>query len=79
VAFVVYGREDMRTDFASLKDGDRITLIPNGLNPLHKKPIASTFQGGYFYCDGSKPEDGPDYYLRDVSQYNQGFDLIDSA
>lgn len=63
----------MRTDFENLEDGARITLHPNSENPLHKKPVAATYSGGYFYCDGSDPADGPDYYFRDVSAYNRGF------
>lgn len=65
----------MRTDIENLKDGDRVKLHPNADNPLHKKPIAATFQGGYFHCDGSDPMNGPDYYWRDVLQYNEGFEL----
>lgn len=66
----------MRTDIERLQDGDRVTLFPNSLNPLHKKPVTATFAGGYFYCDGSKPEDGPDYYWRDVLEFNDGFEAI---
>ena len=66
----------MRTDFESLQDGDRMMLYPNGANPIHKHPTAATYSGGYFYCDGSNPMDGPDYYFRDVSTYNAGFDLL---
>jgi hypothetical protein len=68
----------VRTDFENLQDGDRITLIPNGFNPLHKKPITATHSSGYFYCDGSDPENGPDYYFRDVSDYNAGFVKIEN-
>lgn len=64
----------MRTDFENLKDGERITLIPNASNPLHKKPVQTTHQSGFFHCDGSNPEDGPDYYFGDVRTYNDGFD-----
>lgn len=63
----------MRTDWESLADDDRIVLHPNTNNPLHKKPIKATHQSGYFYCDGSNPMDGPDYYLGDVAGYNDGF------
>ena len=53
-----------------LEDGEQVILYPNADNPLHKQPIRATHQGGYFYCDGSKPEDGPDYYFGDVLRYN---------
>ena len=66
------GRE-MRTDFENLADGARVILHPNSSNPLHNTPITATYQAGYFYCDGSDPRDGPDYYWRDVLQYNDGF------
>lgn len=63
----------LRTDFDNLADGDRVTLHPNSNNPLHKKPITATYSCGYFWCDGSDPMDGPDYYLGDVLAYNDGF------
>ena len=63
----------MRTDFENLTDGDAITLHPNASNPLHKKPVKATYADGYFYCEGSPPEEGPDYYFGDVLQYNDGF------
>jgi hypothetical protein len=64
----------MRTDIENLKDGDRVVLHPNSLNQLHKRPISATFQAGYFYCDGSNAIDGPDYYWRDVLEFNDGFE-----
>jgi len=64
----------LRTDFQNLRDGQSVTLYPNAANPLHKKPVRATYSQGYFYCDGSKPEDGPDYYFRDVGAYNDGFE-----
>ncbi len=63
----------MRTDFECLADGDSVTLHPNPDNPLQKKPVSATFQSGYFYCDGTPPEEGPDYYFGDVLRWNQGF------
>ena len=54
----------------SLMDGDRVTLYPNATNPLHKRPVAAHFSGGYFYCDGTEPADGPDYYFGDVLTFN---------
>lgn len=63
----------IRTDFETINDGDRIVLHPNDDNPIHKDKVTATFINGYFYCDGSKAEDGPDYYWRDVSIYNNGF------
>ncbi len=64
----------MRQDFRNLNDGDRITLFPLPDNPLHDKPVRASFYGGYFYCDDSIPEDGPDYYLGDVLRYNEGYE-----
>lgn len=63
----------MRTDFENLRDGDAVTLFPNSSNPLHKKPVTAVFSSGYFFCEGSNPADGPDYYLGDVLAYNDGF------
>lgn len=58
-------------DLRDLEDGARVRLIPNAMNPLHKKPIFAVYSGGYFYCDGSDPLNGPDYYFRDVFSYNE--------
>ena len=63
----------MRTDFDNLQDGDLVTLHPNAANPLHRKPIEAMYQSGYFYCQGTPPTEGPDYYLGDVLKYNDGF------
>lgn len=63
----------MRQDFDALNDGDRVILFPNATNPLHKKPVHASYLSGFFYCDGTDPLDGPDYYLRDVLAYNEGF------
>lgn len=65
--------QELRTDFETLSDGDRITIYPHSENPLHKWPVKATFQGGYFYCDGTPPEEGPDYYFGDVLTWNDGF------
>jgi hypothetical protein len=64
----------MRTDFENLEDGQRVILYPNASNPLHKRPVTATYQSGYFYCDGTDPTLGPDYYWRDVLVYNDGFE-----
>lgn len=66
----------MRTDFDNLQDGDRVMLFPNNANPLHKRATAATYSSGYFYCDGTNPLDGPDYYWGDVLTYNNGFEII---
>lgn len=63
----------MRTDFENLSNGDQITLHPLPNNPLHKKPVKATYQSGYFYCEGTDPTEGPDYYFRDFLQFNEGF------
>lgn len=54
----------MRQDFENLNDGDRIVLYPNGTNPLHKRPVTATFQDGYFYCDGTNPNEGAGLLFR---------------
>ena len=66
----------MRTDWESLDNGARITLFPLPNNPLHGGPVKATYQSGYFYCDGTDPTLGPDYYFRDVLEYNEGFTLM---
>ena len=66
---------DMR-DVNELNDGDRVRLTPNAANPLHKKPVVATYSGGYFYCDGTSPMDGPDYYFGDVLAYNDRMELV---
>lgn len=65
-------------DLNNVDDGTRVKLTPNDMNPLHSKPVMATFSGGYFMCDGSDPECGPDYYWRDVFQYNDTIE-IDTA
>lgn len=63
----------MRTDFENIEDGAEITLHPLPGNPIHKKPVLATYASGYFYCQGTRPEDGPDYYFGDVLRYVAGF------
>lgn len=62
-----------RTDFEALDDGAEIILHPLPGNPLHKKPVKAIMSGGYFYCEGTNPTDGPDYYFGDVLRYCEGF------
>lgn len=63
----------MRQDIENLANGEEVTLHPNSSNPIHSKPVKATFSDGYFFCEGTNPEEGPDYYWRDVFQYNKGF------
>jgi hypothetical protein len=63
-------------DWSKLRDGDRIILHPNLENPLHSEPIKATFSDGYFYCEGSRPSEGPDFYWNDVHLYNTHFEYI---
>lgn len=65
----------MRTDFENIENYTRVTLYPNSANPLHKKPVQAFFSSGYFYCDGSSPADGPDYYFGDVLKFHDGFEV----
>lgn len=67
----------MRTDFENLEDGDRVVLHPNESNPLHNSPVKATYVSGYFYCDETNPEKGPDYYFGDAFKYNSGFVAAD--
>lgn len=48
-----------------------IKLYPNENNLLYKKPVILTYQHGYFYS-----KKGPDFYWRDVAEWNNGFELI---
>lgn len=59
-----------------LRNGDRVRLYPSADNPIHKCPVEATFSDGYFFCDGSDPRDGPDYYVRDVLLYNERIEAI---
>ena len=63
----------MRTDFDQIEEGAQIVLHPRVGNPLHDEPVMARFAGGYFYCDGTDPADGPDYYMGDVLTYNSGY------
>ena len=54
-----------------LYDGARVRLVPLPENPLHRRPVLATFSGGYFFADGTPPEEGPDYYMGDVLRYCQ--------
>lgn len=63
----------MKLDFDNLEEGRRITLHPLDDNPIHKAPVRCTYSRGYFYCDGTDPIEGPDYYLGDVLRFNKGY------
>jgi hypothetical protein len=65
----------MNTNFDALADGTTITLHPRADNPLHKKPVKAVYSGGYFYSEGTPPEEGPDYYMGDVLTYCEGYEL----
>lgn len=69
----------MRVRIEQLRDGDRVRLHPNSANPLHKRPVDATYSQGYFFCDGSSPADGPDYYFRDVLAFNDRIELISAG
>ena len=65
------------TDFDDLEDGQEIILQPKSNNPLTSKAHKFVFSGGYFYSDPPMSSDiGPDYYLGDVSKYNEGWKPI---
>lgn len=63
----------LHTNIHELSDGETVVLYPNAKNPLHSKPIKATYAAGYFYCEGSDPANGPDYYAGDVLSYNNGW------
>ena len=69
----------MKTDFENLTDGAAIILHPNEDNPLHKRPIQAVYSGGYFFCKGTDPTEGPDYYMGDVLAYNDGYEIDRTA
>lgn len=62
-----------RTDFHALADGERVTLHPSERNRLHRKPVTATHSNGFFYCDGTPLELGPDYYFGDVHEMLHGY------
>ena len=62
-------------EIENLQDGERVRLYPNSSNTLHKRPVDATYSQGYFYCDGSNPADGPDYYFGDVLTYNERIEV----
>lgn len=64
------------SDIENLEDGARVRLHPTQDNPIHKEPKNATYSGGFFFCDGSDPRDGPDYYLGDVLTYNERIEVI---
>lgn len=69
----------MRHDFDAIPDGAAIILHPADANMLHRKPVRATRQGFYFYCEGTDPVDGPDYSMRDVSAFCEGWEAVEVA
>lgn len=63
-------------ELEDLADGDRVRLHPNSENRLHSKPVTATFADGYFFCDGTDPMEGPDYYVGDVMRYIDRIEVI---
>jgi hypothetical protein len=63
-------------DFFALQDDCRVRLTPNAANPIHNAPVMATYSGGYFYCDGTDPMEGPDYYVGDVLTYNDNIEIV---
>lgn len=63
----------LQKSICDLRDGALVTLYPKPGNPLHRRPIAALYREGYFYCDGSPIEEGPDYNFRDVLEHNFGW------
>ena len=76
-SYLPIGEQGMRFDFDKISNGSRVRLFPRENNPIHKKPVNATYADGYFFCDGSKPELGADYYLGDVATYNVGYHDIE--
>ena len=73
----IFKETNMRTDFDKIESGQWIMLFPNDSNPLHKSPIKAFYNEGYYYCEGTDPNEGPDYYFRDVGQYNHGYEFFE--
>lgn len=69
----------MRHDFEGIPDGSTITLHPADANMLHRAPVKATRSGFYFFCEGSDPTDGPDYSMRDVSAFCEGWQPVEVA
>lgn len=67
----------LQDNLEDLENGSVVILHPNKYNPIHKKPISATYQDGYFYCKGSDPLNGPDYYWGDILAYCHGW-VMDS-
>lgn len=61
---------------ATLQEGQRVRLHPTSDNPLHERPVEATYLGGYFWCDGTEREDGPDFYIGDVLRYNERVEVL---
>lgn len=71
--------EPLRNDFHELTDHTEILLFPEPDNPIHDKPIKALFSGGYFWCEESPAEEGPDYFYGDVARYCAGFVVVEEA
>lgn len=69
--------DPIRTDFENITENARIILHPADANPIHRQPVMATHMRGYFYCDGTDPENWPDYYLGDVAAFCRGYELIE--
>ncbi len=62
-------------------DGSIVDWGPDKAGLLHvahqgyatEAEAEATYSSGYFYCKGTPPEEGPDYYMGDVLAYNDGF------
>ena len=67
---------NIRTDFDAIPDGATIILHPREANPLHRAPVEATHSIGFFYCKGSDPTDGPDYWVGDVRMFCDGWSLV---
>lgn len=63
-----------RTDFHNIEEGQRVTLHPADANLIHREPVVATYSAGYFFCDGTDPECGPDYSLSDVAAFCRGWE-----
>lgn len=63
------------TDFDFNANDVRVKLYPNDANPIHRAPVMATYLSGYFYCDGTDPLDGPDYYFGDVLTFNERIEV----
>lgn len=69
----------LRHDFENIPEDADVILHPAEANPVHREPVKAMRIGIYFFCEGTDPERGPDYYLGDVAAFCEGWQPIEVA